>query len=256
MDTLLFNGANISENIDISANGSRARLTRNVASIVMDLNGVENIQVNALGGADNITINDLTGTNVSQVNLDLGGNDGQADTVVINATNGDDVITVTNNNGVITVSGLAEDVTIKGFDANDRIVINGLGGDDVIEASGIGTGILLTANGGDGDDVLIGGPGNDILTGGAGDDVLLGGAGQDVLDGGPGNNVVIQDSGFSFLTPAATADGASMSGAASAALLGQFMASSFVTAGEGHGEMPIADPQAGQQPVLAMPQHA
>ena len=256
MDTLLFNGANVSENIDISANGSRARLARNVANIVMDLNGVENIQVNALGGADNITVNDLTGTDVSQVNLDLGGNDGQADTVVINATNGDDVITVTNNNGVITVSGLAEDVTIKGFDANDRIVINGLGGDDVIEASGIGTGILLTANGGDGDDVLVGGPGNDILTGGAGDDVLLGGAGQDVLDGGPGNNVVIQDSGFSFLTPAATADSASMSGAASAALLGQFMASSFVTAGEGHGEMPIADPQAGQQPVLAMPQHA
>ena len=69
-------------------------------------------------------------------------------------------------------------------------MINGLGGDDVINASGF-PGILVTANGGDGDDVLIGSAGNDILTGGAGDDILLGGGGQDVLDGGPGDNVVI-----------------------------------------------------------------
>ena len=48
----------------------------------------------------------------------------------------------------------------------------------------------LTANGGDGNDVLIGSPGNDTLTGGAGDDVLIGNGGQDVLDGGTGNNIV------------------------------------------------------------------
>ena len=52
--------------------------------------------------------------------------------------------------------------------------------------------MLLTANGGDGDDVLIGSAGNDTLTGGAGDDVLIGGRGHDILDGGPGNNIVIQ----------------------------------------------------------------
>ena len=40
-DTLLFNGANIAEKIDISANGSRVRFTRDVAAITMDLNGVE-----------------------------------------------------------------------------------------------------------------------------------------------------------------------------------------------------------------------
>src|SRR6185436_19851033 len=96
-----------------------------------------------------------------------------------------------NNNGVVTVSGLPQEVTISNFEAGDRIVINGLGGDDVIEASGL-TGMQLTANGGDGDDVLIGSAGNDILTGGAGDDVLIGGPGQDVLDGGPGNNIVLQ----------------------------------------------------------------
>ena len=35
--------------------------------------------------------------------------------------------------------------------------------------------MLLTADGGDGDDVLIGSAGEDILLGGAGDDVLIGG---------------------------------------------------------------------------------
>ena len=101
----------------------------------------------------------------------------------------------------------------------------------------------ITANGGDGDDILLGGNGNDTLLGGNGDDVLLGGGGQDVLDGGPGNNVVIQG----FAGPAT---------GASAALFGQFMASSFAPAGQGAGAMTIADPQAGQQPVLAMSQHA
>src|SRR4029079_1707694 len=84
-------------------------------------------------------------------NIGLGGADGASDTVVLNATNGDDAITITNNNGVVTVTGLDEDITISSFEAkNDRIVINGLGGDDVITASGL-TGMLFTANGGDGD---------------------------------------------------------------------------------------------------------
>ena len=104
IDTLLFNGANIAENIDISANGGRVRLTRDIANITMDLNGVETIDFNALGGADTVTVNDLTGTDVSEVNIDLGAQralgDGAADTVVINATNGDDVITIINDNGV------------------------------------------------------------------------------------------------------------------------------------------------------------
>ena len=62
----------------------------------------------------------------------------------------------------------------------------------MVDASGLAAGsILLTADGGDGDDVLIGGAGNDTLLGGAGDDVLLGGPGADILDGGTGDNVVI-----------------------------------------------------------------
>ncbi len=239
-DTLLFNGANINENINISANGGRVLFTRDVANIAMDLNGVEHVDFNALGGADNITVGDLSGTGVNQVNLDLGANDGAADTVTINATAGNDVITVTEHDGIITVSGLGEDINITDAGAGDRIVINGLDGDDVITASGLHGGIQLVANGGNGDDVLIGSPGNDTLAGGAGDDVLIGGGGQDVLDGGSGNNVVING-------------GAAM---AAAMLLNQAMAANLVPAGDGPGEMPLPDPHATQSQVLAPPQHA
>src|SRR5262249_8414248 len=55
-DTMLFNGANISERIEVSANGSRVRFTRDIATITMDLNGVETVHFNALGGADQVTI--------------------------------------------------------------------------------------------------------------------------------------------------------------------------------------------------------
>ena len=49
-DTLDFNGANISEVIDISANGQRVLFPRDVANITMDLNDVEHITFDALGG--------------------------------------------------------------------------------------------------------------------------------------------------------------------------------------------------------------
>ena len=200
-DTLQFNGANVNEHIDISANGGRARLTRDVGNVTIDLNSVETIDLTARGGADTLTVDDLTGTGVKNVHFDLAGTpgsgigDGQPDTIIINATSGADVINVSSSGGVITVSGLAATVTIAGADSGlDRLLINGLGGDDVITATGL-TGIQLTEDGGDGDDVLIGGPNNDTLLGGPGDDVLIGGPGQDILDGGSGSNILIQDGG-------------------------------------------------------------
>ena len=244
-DTLQFNGANVAENIDISANGSRVRLFRDVGNVTMDVNGIEQINVAANGGADNITVNDLAGTGVRDVALDLGSAGDPAatsHTVVVNATNGNDVINIIDNNGVVTITGLAEDLTISDFNANDRIVINGLGGDDVINATGLGSAIQLVANGGDGNDVLLGGNGVETLNGEAGDDILIGGGVQNVLNGGPGGNVVIP--------------GGAAASTGSAALLGQFMASTFVTAGDGHGGTPIADAQPDQPHLLAQPQHA
>ncbi len=200
VDTLQFNGANVNENIDLSANGSRLRLSRDVGNVTMDVNGVENVNVVALGGADTITVNDLSRTGVANVNIDLAGSpgsgvgDGQADAVIVNGTAGNDTITATGSAGNADVLGLAARVHIAGAEAaNDRLIVNALGGDDVVDASRLNaTAIQLTENGGDGNDVLIGGAGNDTLLGGAGDDVLIGGLGQDILDGGPGNNILIQ----------------------------------------------------------------
>jgi Ca2+-binding RTX toxin-like protein len=196
VDAMDFNGSNAAERIDIFANGGRVLFFRDVANVTMDLNDVEEIVFNAFGGADTITVNDLSGTDVTEVAINLtatgGGGDGQADTIVIQGTNGDDVIQVFGDASGVTILGLAATVTITGFDANDRIVINGLAGDDVVEASGLGAVIQLSADGGADDDVLIGGDGNDTLLGGDGDDVLVGGDGIDVLDAGPGDNVVIQ----------------------------------------------------------------
>ena len=196
-DTLLFNGANIAENIDISANGPRARFTRNIATITMDLDDVERIDFNALGGADNIVVNDMSGTDVSQVNVNLaagGVGDGAADTVTVNGTIGDDVVGASGSAGTVVVSGLATTVNISGAETtNDRLVIKALAGADVVSASGLdATAIQLTEDGGTGDDVLVGGSGDDTLIGGEGDDLLVGGPGTDILDGGPGSNTVIQ----------------------------------------------------------------
>ena len=203
-DTMLFNGANAAENIDISANGGRATFFRDVANVLMDLNDVEAIDFNALGGADNIVVNDLSGTDVGEVNLNLaaspGVGDGAADTVTALATNGDDVVLVAGDAAGVSVQGLAAQINIVGSEvANDRLVVNLQAGDDVLDGSALAAGaIQLTVDGGDGDDVIIGTAGNDVLLGGAGDDVLIGNGGVDVIDGGAGDNVILFASGVRF----------------------------------------------------------
>jgi Ca2+-binding RTX toxin-like protein len=209
VDKMAFNGANVSENMEASANGGRVRFTRNVAAITMDLDNVETIAVKALGGTDNLVVNDLSGTDVTSVVTDLnangGGDDGSPDNVITNATNGDDVVIVAGTGPSASVLGLAARVDVAGAIAgSDRITVNALAGDDVIDASGLAAdSALLTANGGDGDDVILGGAGDDTLLGGAGDDVLVGGPGIDILDGAPGSDVVIQLAGDSVRSASA-----------------------------------------------------
>ena len=262
-DTLQFNGAAIAEKIDVSANGGHARLTRDIGTVTMDLNGVEHIDVNALGGADTINVHDLSGTDVTVVNIDLesapgsGVGDSAPDKITIDGTAGNDVIQIVGDASGVTIFGLAATVHITGFAAaTDQLVINGLAGDDVITASGLAAGaIQLTANGGDGDDILIGSPGNDTLAGGAGDDVLIGNGGQDVLDGGPGSNTVIASATVAPMSSNTTDSVTPTDGSSSAnlAVLGQFMASSFVTAGDAPGTTPITDQPSNQQPLLTQP---
>jgi Ca2+-binding RTX toxin-like protein len=212
-DAMRFNGSNGNERFEASANGGRLLFTRDIGNIVMDTDNVETLDVNALGGADTAVVNDLSGTDVTDVNANLaatgGGGDAAADNVVVNATNGDDVVVAAGDATGVSTTGLAARVDLTGGEAvTDRLTINAIAGDDVVEGSGLSAAaVAFTADGGVGNDVLLGGAGNDTLLGGAGDDVLLGGGGTDVLDGGDGDDVEIQiTAGVDRVSSVRTAD--------------------------------------------------
>jgi Ca2+-binding RTX toxin-like protein len=148
-DTMLFNGANASEQIDVSANGNRLKFFRVQGNITMDTAGVERVDFNALGGSDVVTVNDLTGTDVRRVNVDLAGTlggaagDGQADRVVVNATNGNDTIDISGDAQTVKVSGLRATTRVLHSEvANDRLEINTLGGADSVGFAGLGAGAI------------------------------------------------------------------------------------------------------------------
>ena len=94
-DVMDFNGSNADEVIDVFPNGTRTRLTRNVAAITMDFDTLEDVAVNALGGADTITVFDLSHTGVDTADIDLGGADAKPDTVIVNGTTRRDSVDVT-----------------------------------------------------------------------------------------------------------------------------------------------------------------
>jgi Ca2+-binding RTX toxin-like protein len=155
-DTLRFNGANIAEKIDLSANGQRLRFTRDIANIVMDVGSVEKVLFNALGGADQVTVHDLTGTGVTGVTVDLAGTiggltgDGAVDDVIVEGTNGTDAITVTGSSSTgAMVSGLSATVQVLVPEfANDRLDVNTLAGADTVDSSGLAPGVIpLFVNG-------------------------------------------------------------------------------------------------------------
>jgi hypothetical protein len=115
----------------------------------MDTAGVERVDFNALGGADLVTVNDLSGTDVTDVRVDLaatlGGatGDGQADRLVVNATEGEDAINVQGDAEVVKVSGLAAGIAILHPEAaNDRLEINTLAGRDAVDSSGLAAGAI------------------------------------------------------------------------------------------------------------------
>jgi hypothetical protein len=138
-DTLVFNGAGGNEVMAATADFGRVSFTRNLGGIVMDLNDVEAIDVNALGGTDSVTVNDLSGTDLRRVDVDLAGvlggstADDQADTVTVLGTKGDDSIAATANGSAVEVSGLAALVRITHADPDkDSLVIDGVTGDDAV----------------------------------------------------------------------------------------------------------------------------
>ena len=203
VDRMLFNGSAGTETFTASANGGRVLFTRNLGNIVMDLNDVETIDLNTLGGPDTTIVNNLTGTDLTEINVNQSGTiggttgDAQADVVIVNATNGNDIIDVFGAGTSVAVLGLAARVNVANSEgANDSLVINALGGKDGITASTLPAGVIkLTMDGGAGDDTLLGSQGADVFLGGAGDDFFFGDNGNDVAFMGAGNDVFQWDPG-------------------------------------------------------------
>jgi len=152
IDTLVYRGGSADEHVVIDHAGSGlVRLTRNVGNVAMHLDGLEKIELSTLGGANTVTVNDLAGTGVVEVAVELaaGGGDGQTDTVVVNASAGDDIVTVTDvGRGVDVSRGGSATVRVVGAEALlDVLVVNGLSGDDRIEvAAGAEVLIQVVAN--------------------------------------------------------------------------------------------------------------
>jgi Ca2+-binding RTX toxin-like protein len=202
-DTMLFNGANGGETVDISADDGRATFFRTPGNITMDLDDVERIKFTALDGADEITVNDLAGTDATDVAIDLaaalGGTtgDNQSDKVTVNGTGDDDVVVLEQSGAEVKVTGLAAQVSIDHFEVDsDRLVIAGGAGDDILAAVQIpAESMKLTLEGGEGDDALTGSAAGDEILGGVGNDTLIGGDGGDVLNGGDGEDLLIGGAG-------------------------------------------------------------
>jgi Ca2+-binding RTX toxin-like protein len=204
-DTMLFNGSAIGERFEISANGGRARFTRDIANITMDLNDVERVELNTLGGQDTFTIGDLSATDVREVAINLAGTlnattgDAAVDSVSVLGSSAADAVRIVNAGAAIEVRGLAAITRITGAEAaSDRLEVHGGAGDDTLDASATASRIQLSLFGDAGNDRIIGSAGADFINGGTGADMVSMGAGNDRFQWNPGegSDVIDGQSGF------------------------------------------------------------
>jgi len=212
-DSMVFNGSDLSERFEISDSLTgtpfhRVRLTRDLGGVVMDLGGIESIDLNTLGGPDLVTVNDQTATDIFSVNVDLSGptgtGDAQPDTVIVNGTDLDDVGQISNfGSRIVAVVSTFPAVSIIGAEpASDLLVVNGLGGNDELDASALSAGMIgLVLNGGLDDDQITGSGGTDSIIGGAGTDRIFMGGGDDSFfwNAGDGSDLVEGQSGIDTL---------------------------------------------------------
>jgi Ca2+-binding RTX toxin-like protein len=134
-DTLTFNGSNGNEKFDVSANGARALLTRDVGAIRMDIDGVERLGLATLGGVDQVTLHDLQQTDLRQAAIDLslaGTGDSQPDTLVVDGSSGADHVDVSAHGSAVNVAGLAVRTLVTGAEGFDQLLVDTGDGNDSV----------------------------------------------------------------------------------------------------------------------------
>jgi Ca2+-binding RTX toxin-like protein len=121
----------------------------------------------------------------------------------VHGTNGDDNVHISKADGLLGALGLYE-VNVNGqvqYMTKQELENTNFklgGGDDtlVVDAD---VKADITADGGSGDDVMVGGGGDDKFKGGCGDDIMLGRGGNDCLDGGCGDDIIAGGKGRDHL---------------------------------------------------------
>lgn len=222
-DRLQFQASNASEAVALAAApAGHVRLTRDIASVALDLSGVEAVDLRLLGGADTVSVGDLQGTGLSTVTTDLvgpTGDDAAVDEVAVPTgvvVGRNDATTVVDGLGarllvvnggagdrvhVIGTSAPDEQVTVAGTDAADGVTAVTDGTDVLVQGATPGLELRLTAAdrlavslaGGDDSYATLGSVSGLValdVDGGDGADVLSGGAGPELLRGGAGDDLL------------------------------------------------------------------
>src|SRR5512132_1393563 len=137
-------------------------------------------------------------------NTDVMDGDAGADEVEINgAPTAGDIFTAAPNAGRVLFTRANLVPFTVDFSA-ERLTVNGGGGGDQFTVSPGLPGLLATADGGSGNDLLSGADEVDSFVGGAGNDSLTGGGGSDLLDGQDGNDRLLARDGHGDLVRGGT----------------------------------------------------
>ena len=160
-DVLVVTGTAGADQITFSAPSKAAFEVRTGSErVVVGRARVSRVVVHGGAGADRIDLGALV--NLPETVVDLGA-DTAVDELKLAGSAGKDTVAVVGT----AVTGLSARVNVLAADARDKLVLNVLDGPDTIDASRVpATAFRLQADGGLGDDILLGGLGQDILLNG------------------------------------------------------------------------------------------
>ena len=142
-DFLQMNGSGGNDRFEVTPVGSRTRVTRDIENVVLDLGGVERLDILPGTGGDTVRVADLSGTDTDHVDFGLAvargtiASDQTIDSVFVEGTFGDDAINVNGAGPDVRVTGLAAITTTRGTDPTlDRLHVDTKPGTDSVSVTG------------------------------------------------------------------------------------------------------------------------